>query len=297
MTYINKYILLIFIFVVFLGCKNDKNNSSDIPSIDDMKVVVDAESLSVLYNNKSYSIPSPHQASMIIKKNNIPFNADYVNPISNSQKYITILKQALNLGVYGTDVGYLNIYGQTDDAIKYFFVVKKLTDELNILNSLDINLIKSIENNFSNSDSLVHYLSIAYKDADIYLKQNNRSDVGALIIAGGWIESLYIVSQYYLNDNNPLLYNYIGEQKYPLNNLIEILSPYYNQSEDYSILIDYIVDLAYIFDAIDFTYTHKSQDKIANKTVINTESEMEAFDDILTKISKKITTIRNYIIE
>ena len=56
---------------------------------------------------------------------------------------------------------------------------------------MDKSTIKRIEHNIENRDSLM-VISSTYRKIDNYLKNNNRESTGALILAGGWIESLSI---------------------------------------------------------------------------------------------------------
>jgi hypothetical protein len=149
----------------------------------------------VKINNRLFSIPSPFQVAILVKDNKVAFNKELLNPVQNQINYSTTFKQALNLGVYGADLSYLNIYEQLPDAAGYFAVIKVLSKELGILSTLDENTIKRIEDNSNNKDSLLYILSTIYRDADAYLFNSNRNEVGLLIIAGGWVESLYIMTQ------------------------------------------------------------------------------------------------------
>lgn len=93
--------------------------------------------------------------------------------------------------------------------------------------------------------------------------------------------------------------NRIGEQKQPLDNLIKILSPYYNQSEHYSKLVDGFIDLAYEFDGIkvDYSFEEPTVDPENRITTINGSTKIVISDEQLKTISSKVTTIRKQIIE
>ena len=175
---------------------------------------------------------------------------------------VTIFKQSLNIGIYGTDMGYLNIYDQVPDIISYFTVIKKLSGELGLNSAFQASLIDRVEKNIDNQDSLLYFLTNTYREFDSYLKNSNRKDVGILIVTGGWIESLYLLAQITDENKNRSIINRLGEQKHPLDNLIELLSPYYYKSKDFSLLIDALVDLAYEFDGIIFNYTYQESEVI-----------------------------------
>ncbi len=253
----------------------------------------------VRFNNALFSIPSPYEIAILVKDENIEFNKDYLNPVARSSNYVSNFKKALNLGVYGADLGYLNIYEQTPEAVQYFSTIKVLSQELDISNAFDKKTIGRIEKNMGNKDSLLYIVSTAYRNADKYLKDNNRNELGALILVGGWLESVNILVNISKTTKNEKIIRRIGDQKYPADNIVKILSPYYNTSKEYADLIESLIDLAYAFDGIDVHYNYKKPDVYPDKklTVINSESEIVISDEQLEMISEKISTIRDKIIE
>lgn len=260
--------------------------------------LIDTSTIFLKYNNTLFTLPSPYQATFSIKNNDIEFHKSLLNPAGNVSNYTTNFQQALNMGIYGTDLGYLNIYDQIPSVISYFTVIKKLSKELGLENALQINIIDRIEKNINNQDSLLVLITSTYRQFDYYLKTNNRKDIGALILTGGWIESIYILSQSAVESNDRQIINRLGEQKHPLDNLIEILSPYYYQSKDFAELIDILVDLAYEFDGIIYSYTYiESEVNEAKKlTKINSKSNVIISEYHLKTIANKIASVRNKII-
>jgi hypothetical protein len=259
---------------------------------------IDTSTVLLKFNNTIFTLPSPYQATYSVKRSNLAFKKSILNPPDNVSNYSTNFQQSLNIGIYGTDLGYLNIYDQIPEVISYFTVIKKLSFELGIQNVLQTDIIDKIEENIDNQDSLLNYLTSTYKEFDSYLKSNNRKEIGALIVAGGWIESLYILSQGAVDSENRQIINRIGEQKHPLDNLIEILSPYYYNSKEYSDLIDSLVDLAYEFDGIIYSYTYEEPEIDINKkhTLIKSTSNVIISEYHLKTIANKISSIRNKLI-
>jgi len=293
-----KPILILFLLIILfiVSCKNnsEKNTSSDQAHLRE----IDTSSVILKYNNTLFTIPSPFQVSSVIKSTNIEFNKELINLPDNVSNYTTNFKQSLNIGIYGTDLGYLNIYDQIPDIISYFTVIKKLSEELGISDAIQYELIDRIEKNIDNQDSLLFFLTNTYREFDKYLKNNNRKDVGVLIIAGGWIESLYILSHIANENKRRIIINRLGEQKHPLDNLIELLSPYYYKSKEYSLFIDDLVDLAYEFDGIILNYSYEESIIFPEKqlTIINSFSNVIISEYHLRTIETKISAIRNKII-
>lgn len=254
----------------------------------------------VKINDRLFSIPSPFQMAMLVKDNNVPYNKELLNSVQKQSGYSTTFKQALNVGVYGADLSYLNIYEQLPDAAGYFAAIKILSKELGVLSTFDEKTVKRIEDNNNNKDSLLYIISTIYRNADAYLFNNNRNEVGLLILAGGWIESLYIMTQTLKQDKNSEIINRIGEQKHPLNNLIELHRPYYGKiSDEFDAFLEELVDLATIFDGVVIEYTYeKPTIDVKNKlTIVNSVSKTVINDFQLQKITEMAEKIRNQIVE
>ncbi|MGQ9846362.1 MAG: hypothetical protein ACUVQP_02510 [Bacteroidales bacterium] len=253
----------------------------------------------VKFDNTLFSMPSPYEIAFLVKRTNLEYNKGMLNPYNKSHNYITKFDKALNMGIYGSDLGYLTLYEQNSDAIQYFSVIKILSQELNIENAFDKKTVNRIEANIGNKDSLMYIVSTSYRKADQYLKDNNRNDIGVLVLAGGWIESTYMLTQLAKQANKPEILTRIAEQKHPLDNLIKLLSPYYNTSKEYAELTDQLIDLAYDFDGIDITYTYAppNVDEQNKLTIINSKSQVNFTDQQLKTITEKIEKIRSNIVK
>ena len=289
-------LLIIILASITISCQqqSEKQETSEKKPLRE----IDTSTVLLKINNTLFTLPSPYQATYSIKNSDIEFDKSLLNPADNVSNYNTNFQEAINIGIYGTDLGYLNMYEQVPDVISYFTVIKKLSQELGIDDALQIDIIDRIEKNIDNEDSLLLYLTGTYRQFDSYLKNNNRKDIGVLIITGGWIESLYILSHSAVNSKNRQLINRLGEQKHPLDNLIEILSPYYYKSKEFSELIDSLVDLAYEFDGIINSYTYEQPEIQPERkhTLIKSKSNVIISEYHLKTIANKISSIRNKII-
>ncbi len=249
-------------------------------------------------SNSLFSIPSPHQISMVLVEQNIEYNPTFLNQTQNTRNYGKSYKKALNLGVYGADLGYINLYDRTQEAITYFSVIKTLSQELSIINAFKKNTFERLEKNLSNQDSLLFLLSTSYQDIDIFLKSNEQEHIGALILAGGWIESMYMLSQFAIKTNNPDLIGRLGENKTPLGNLIKILSLYTENNRIYQTLVEKLVALEMIYQEIEITYTYEKNEVIPEKkiTKIFSKTNINIPNEILTQLTKEIESIRQFVI-
>ncbi len=291
---LNQLILFMSVSSAFYGCGSTGDSEEDKPI-----VVIDSNKTDIInIGGALFSIPSPIQTSILLKKTGANYNKEILNSNKNSANYSTNFKKAVNMGVYGADLGYVTIYEQTQDAIGYLQAVKKMGDDLGVSGAFDAALMKRFEVNLGNKDSLLVLVSSAYRASDAYLKNNERDDVSSLIIAGGWVESLYFSTKIAKkNKGNKDVIQRIAEQKKALDNLIKLLTPYY-QDLEYKEFIDALIDLAYDFDGIEMKYTFVAPTTDAkNKiTTINSKSEIVITDDQLNAITEKVDKIRTSII-
>jgi len=292
------YCLGVFFLLLFpWGCRQT-GPSRNTQQEEMMEKEIDTTSLLLKYNDNLFSLPSPYQAAYIIRKHNVVFNKDLLNDPDHYTQYTTSFKKALNIGVYGTDLGYLNIFNAEKEALAYFNVIKNLTDDLGLHNALASEEFDRLKNTLVKQDSMLYYLTRSYRKFDAYLKEHNRKKIGALILAGGWIESNYILAQTVLESQKRPLVNRLGEQKHALDNLIELLSSYYYEADKYTQLIDDLVDIAYEFDGVIYNYYYeepvvKEKQKL---TIIRSSSNVVISEYHLRTIAEKLSKLRNRII-
>lgn len=291
-----KTIFLFFISLIVISCNEEVDQNINKPDTSDIPIIPGL----VKVRNKVFSVPSPIQASILVKDLNIPFYEDFLNSPDNYVKYLTSFKQSVNIGVYGANLGNLFIYDQLSESAYYFSVIKKLAEQVGVLNSLNQSLFDRIEDNSNNKDSLIFIMSDIFKDIDSYLLENNQEQIGVLIIAGGWIESLFLLTKIASVTNKPEVNLRIGEQKSPLNNIIDLLQPYYNSGNpDIDYLIEKLVDLSIVFEDIEevYTYSPPETDPQNKITVINSVTTYNISADDLNLISEKIENLRTWLIE
>jgi len=304
----NNRIRLVIIFLIIIAVaslfyfrKPSEKTTDEVQLIEDLvasSVEAEQESGNIFhFNNILFSLPSPYQISLILHESGISYNKELLNPSRKASDYITNFSRAINFGVYGVDLGYINIYQQTQDAASYFAVLKILSLDLGIYKVLNQSTVNRIEENIDNRDSLMVIVSETYRNIDKFLKTNEREETGALILAGGWIESVYILTQEMKNNPHPDLMQRIAEQKRPLENLIKLLIPHTEESENYKFLVENLIDLAYTFDEIVEEYEYiPSVDYPKKKlTIVNSKSKMIITPKVTSVITDKVEKLHTFI--
>lgn len=288
----------IAISIALVSCGSSTTDSTTDEAVDTANP--DSQVKDVKAQNVFYSIPSPIETTTLLKTAGAKYNAQYLNPIENVSKYASVASKALNLGVYGSDLSFTSIFDQTQESMLYLRCTNKLATGLGISGAFDETTTSRIESNMENRDSLLAIISDSYWNADSYLKDNGQPGVSALIVAGGWIEGLYIATQIANVTKNEAIISRIGEQKLSLDNLIALLDSYKAENDGVSEVLKSLTDLKKIFDSIPSTpaaETTASTDKDKAVTTLGNGSTFKLSPEQLKQITDKSTQIRNKIIQ
>ena len=298
----NKFILGIILFILAMPtCKKSDSGGSD----DNLEVpdsVVNQGTLEVsdqAMENMTENISSPIETAALIKKLNVPFSRDYIASTEYVDHYNTNFKQAIVLGIYGADLGYLNMYGKTSVAIDFLTSIKKLANKLKIGQFFDFQTLKRLASNNENIDSLIYISQRNFNQMNQYLRENRRSNISVLMVAGVWIEGIYLTGQVYEMSPDPELREAIGEQKIMISDLM-ILLRNYEKDPDFAALIKDYEKLYELFKKVKITYEQGEPERIEKdgRLIIkqNTKSIVNISDELLDKIIKQSVSIRNKLI-
>jgi len=247
------------------------------------------------------SIPSPLELSVHVQKSGIEYNANYLNSTDNYANYTNSNEKALNLGIYGTDLGYTNLYSQIQAGLDYLSVVQKLADDLNIGQFFDFQSIKRLTDNSSNLDSLLMITNQNFDNINNHFVEQNNSSLSTLLLTGGWLESLHITNQVTLTQmDNKDLRERIGEQKIVLDNVIILLSVYSEHDKQIAELLTEMKKLEAAYNNVSITYKYEeSTSKVVDgilEIVSNSTSEVQISDEDINKIAAIVEEIRSKII-
>jgi hypothetical protein len=142
-----------------------------------------------------YTLPSPLESAMLIKSAGAIFDSKLLNPVDNAKNYSTNKSLALNLGVYTCDLSFASLYDQTQPIIDYMNAAKKMADGLGILDAIQQEDIDKLEQNIHNTEVIMDIVSQTYLNSNSYLEDNGQQAVAAMVLAGGWIEGLYLSTE------------------------------------------------------------------------------------------------------
>jgi hypothetical protein len=294
-------IILLITALFLISCQSQKGKKSTSEfEVPDSILFAETTTISEeAINEIVQNVSSPVEMAALIKELGVPFSTKYLATTDYVNKYNTSFKMAYSLGVFGADLGYLNIYDKSTQVMDYLAAINKLADGIKVGQFFDFETLQRLATSRENIDSLMFISVNSFNNMDAYLRENYRGHLSALMIAGTWIEGLYLVTQVASEKSNPELAERIGEQKVNLDNILLILNNY-KQHAQVTELIDLLNELKNEFDNVEITYEIGEPETVEQDGMVmivqNEKSVVNITDDQLTKIITKTKQIRNKLI-
>lgn len=282
--------LIILMLLIAPSCKRTgKEKESFIPVFSTYKSDSSGGDLKVK-NEIFYGILTPVEICTIFNRLGIPYNNATLNPISNRDQYLSSSKASINTGIYGVDFGYLKVFGIGQQMIDYIVTIREMSNKLGIPDRFLTEPIKRLENNISESDTILFLMNDAFNKMEAHLREGGRESSAGLMIMGGWVEAMFIATQLAYNEEkpDPEVVQKIAQQKYTLTSLLSFLKNYY----DDPVVVYYSKKLKYLKNYFD------SFDIIFKKGDLEIDTAMQVFRSTGSKMTVTVSTlnkIRDYI--
>ncbi len=244
-----------------------------------------------------YGLLTPVEVCNIFDRLGLSFNDTIISPSDNCNLYMSSYKAAINLGVYGVDMGYMKLFGINKQTVSYFNTIKTLSERLNMPVTFLSDAVKDVDQTMNDADSLTSLMSDAFKKIDDHLRAEGSQGTLGLMMMGGWIESMYIATQLAYDPENPdpQVVEKIAEQKYSLLSLLSFMKNYY----DDPMVVFYTKKLKYLnrwFDTFNIYYREGDVKIDTVRQVITTSgSEMTITVETLNQIRDYIAGLRTEI--
>lgn len=278
---------------VLASCGEQGLRSGDeVTSVD----VDSTKSTLINVSGKLFSIPSPVQTAILIQGAGVPFNREDLSDWNKVNDHKTNSAQAMNLGVYGTDMAYSSLYDDGQSALRFFKAVDKLSGELGVLGAIDSKLVQRLGANVGNADSLLLLSGKFYGEADEYLKKNERYDIAAYVLLGGWAEATHLTAIAAAGGTQASR-NRLAEQGQTIKTLIEVLEGAAETEFKSGAIMELLRELYIDYKSVEQTYTYvKPETDAENKTTtIKSSSQYEMSDETLEALTEKVAIMRNII--
>jgi len=292
---------IVVILVLACGEDNQDNRSLDMftedeTSFEEEERIVSARVLKELKNASKvvYSVPSPVEMADILHQTKAIYDVEILNNPNSVSNYVTDYNRALNLGVYFADLSFTSMFDYPQEALKFMGSAQAISEELNIQGVFTEEVMMRLEENMSNKDSLIDIVSSTYVDTDLYLQDNERPIIAKAILAGAWLEGLYIAVNLETDSNHAsVIWEKIGEQKPALSNLVKMLEDC--NDKQFSSLISKLNKLESIFDNVLLHYEPAT--KTVEKARVIKTLKVDISEELFKKIQAKTTSIRDSIVD
>ncbi len=292
-------VMLAVMFFSITSCQqNQRQEATDLlnDSLIAEKVKLDDEVISEMIS----SVPNPVEMSALLQKSGVVYSQELLNPAENITNFNTNFKRALNLGVYGTDLVYMNIYDRTIATLRYLSNVRDLASDLRVEQFFDYETLNRLSESSRNIDSVLFITNNGFDNMSRYLIDQGRGNLAVLISYGTWIESLYIATHVQTVPPNRETINIrIGEQKKVLDNIILLMNTY-RSDPNFAGIIDDLMRLKNEFDKVTISYIYREPtiEEIDGMVVLvdNSRSEVNISDEVIQSIAQVVAEIRNKII-
>lgn len=286
-------LLALFTGALLVGCGGDGSGTDGSGTgADTLDTVAHGGKASLVkVGGKLFNVPSPVETALLIKKSGMAYQKDRTLAMDAGDKLSGKMERGLALGAYGADMAYVTIHRDGARALSTLQAIEKLGTALEMSNAFDRALIDRYRSNLNNEDSLLQMSGDAFRAADQYLKGNDRNDLSAVILAGGWIESMHLIlAETTLNDQ---LATRVGEQKRTITDLIGLLTESDKEGQC-AALVEKLKAVQAVLSTVStmYQFAEPITDAAARTTTITSKSSVAISADQIKAMRDRIAELR-----
>lgn len=244
---------------LIVACNSEQTNTPP-----ETILVSDTTKQEVKSDNAFYDIPQPLQQVELLQQAGAKYDKQLLNPLENGTKYMVTNSRALNLGVYGADMCYAAVFNKPQDAILYLTASQKLAEALGIKGDFYTGVMQRLEKSSGNKDSLLQIVSYVYEKSNASLKENDQSHVSALVVAGSFVEAMFVATQVARNvEDKKAIYSRINDFRTSLNSLIGLITTVHES--DFSEILSDLRSIKAIYDEQEGDLNEAQMDKVTKQ--------------------------------
>ncbi|PBQ34539.1 hypothetical protein CNR22_23065 [Sphingobacteriaceae bacterium] len=294
-----KNILIILSGFLISGCNTSSDNKNEADILNTKSDTLQSVNISrEVLDDMMQTLPSPIEMANLITQSKGGFKKELLIPSENAESYSDKYSQALALGGYGVDLGYLNLNNKMLYTMNYLESINTVSKELRVNQFLDFSVLSTLAKNRNNVDSLIQISTNNFNQINEYLRSQNRGDLSVLILVGSWLEGLHMFTAIVQENPSDEVKKRIGEQKVIIDNIYAILNKIEN--------IPYYKDLkmklaglkkAYAHVKISYIYKEPEMKEVNGELVVtdNSESIIEVAPADIQTISIEVKKLRSDI--
>ena len=273
LTNLLTVVITITAIVLLSSCTGNSNKSNDentvLTNIKKEKVKQDVGEF-------VYPLPTAFEVTNMLNRIGASYILSLSNPASEAEKYFTEKSRALNLGIYSADLSYASTYNQKQTVIDYMNASNKLIEELGFADVISESTLAEIEAVENDKEKMIELITNTFYKSYEYMNKTGRGSVSVLVLAGSWVEGLYIATHISEDTyNNVEMVSLVMNQKEPLNILMELVKVN-NSNTD-------VVEIGKMLEKLQSIFSELEEGSIS-------QSQMEA-------ITNEVASVRSAIVK
>ena len=188
------------------GCNTvEEEVLSDLPPIENKEI--SDEKIQAIY----FGVPSPMETTIILKNSGAEFEASIMYPLENYEKELNQFETSILLGLYSTDLNYCILSSKKKETLDELNAVISLAKQIHLDAVINESTKHRVEYNLDNRDSMQVIIGSTFWKMETIMKENDRDALSSLIVAGGWLEGLYLACELAkINPDNSLIQQIIA---------------------------------------------------------------------------------------
>ena len=295
MNRIIKLIPITAIALTAVSCGGEKKEEENKDAKQEVKIEKDTTSTTespqrVDFDEVFSDVPSPITMARILKFLDAETDESVFHNPDDAANYTNEQKQALNLGVFGVDLNYINVVGPKGKSIEYMAATLHLTEKLGMDAVIDETVAEKYKANEDNTDSLIAIFNDTYYDIETYLKSNNRESIAAFMMAGGVVEALHLATS--LPSDKEKMKQVIADHKESVKSIVKLMEKVGDNDETH----DIITDLSKISSILEKSQETKSlgtnDHNESGELLIGATSTTVISDEIMDELKTVVSEIR-----
>lgn len=287
--------LLPLLFGAFLhACGGAPEGGEQTPDTDTLSSSQQqGESGVVKVGGRLFAVPSPVSTAMALKDAGAAYDRSRTLDLASADAATSKEARALVMGALGADLGYAVLFDDGQHALSTMKAIERLGAELQLTHAFETTIVERFRDNLSSSDSLLRLSGMAFRAADEYLEQDQREDVSALVLAGGWLEVLYLTVNDPQAASAKAIRDRIAQQGKGLESVVGLLEDHAADSP----LLPGLRRLQMLYGDVGMQYTFQEPvtDTKARTTYINSVTTVDLTDDQLQAITEAVNDLRAQI--
>lgn len=279
------HLLPIGVSILLAACGGDRPANEQAPTL----VIGEGEggTLTILHQ-----MPTPNELFLQVREMAGDGDRRLLNPAAQADRYATLRSRAVNFGIYSTDLVYASSFKLNVEVARYYLATKKLAEALG-LNAVftDAEFVR-LESNLTRGDSLEVISNEVYLRAYERLQTGNMAPVLAMVLVGGWTESMYLMMRHGVaGGDTDALRMRLAEQKSTLEHLIALTEAQSSDPEVSALRIR-LQEILDIYDQVTIQRKPNAGRSSSGRQVLGDDVRMEITDDKYRVLQEAVERLR-----